>query len=256
MKNYKSGTRHEKKDSRAEVHKNYSKSAIHRRDDFVETSLNSRKRQASISDPINNGEPKTKIHISEVKQNGSGFTEKSPHVDPSPGFPLPKTLSDHFDLKLLNISSASKIHAKVTQALGVLASFPVVVGTKNAVVLLRAKPNACGKMISIVEIVKREISSTMQGKWYQYNVLDHAPEESNTSQSGKAKTRFAKETNDNGDVDKEISENKNTPFERAIFGVPNVTAQPEMSIFLSRVRIEELRAKHGEQTNDLRKTIQ
>ncbi|TQS35191.1 hypothetical protein Golomagni_04395 [Golovinomyces magnicellulatus] len=251
MKKYESGNQQDEGDSRAEVHENYPKSAIHTRGVVAETSLKPRKRLASISEPIDNVEPKTKIHITEVKRNKCGFAEKSPQGDPSKSLPLPKTLSDHYDLKLLNISSASKIHAKVTQALGVLASFPVVTGSKNAVVLLRAKPNACGKMISIVEIVKREISSTMQGKWYQYNVLDHTPEESNTfPKNAKEKTQIAEEGNDIDDVNKEKSENNNASFEKAIFGVSNVKAQPVMSIYLSRVRIEELRKKHGKRTDE------
>lgn len=256
MNKYKSGTQQDKRDSRAELHENYPKSTINQCGEVAGTSLKPRKRLASISDPIDNFEPKTKIHITEAKRNESAFTEKSPQVDPSTSLPLPKTLSDHFDLKLLNISSASKIHAKVTQVLGVLASFPVAMGAKNAVVLLRAKPNACVKMISIVEIVKREISSTMQGKWYQYNVLDHTPEESYTfPKNAKAETQIAKEDNDIDDVDKEISENKDAPFERAIFGVSKVKVHPVMSIYLSRVRIEELRKKYGEQTNGLRKAM-
>ncbi|EHL00054.1 hypothetical protein M7I_4136 [Glarea lozoyensis 74030] len=42
-----------------------------------------------------------------------------------------------------------------------------------------------------------------------------------------------------------------TPFERAVEGTLKIRAMPVMATYLSRVRIESLRKKYGEQTNAL-----
>ncbi|TVY33503.1 hypothetical protein LOCC1_G006649, partial [Lachnellula occidentalis] len=62
--------------------------------------------------------------------------------------------------------------------------------------------------------------------------------------------------NNNIDVEDEEEEEESfetmkTPFERAIEGKSKVRAVPGMTTYLSRVRIERLGKKYGEQTNAL-----
>ncbi|RKF63251.1 hypothetical protein OnM2_026054 [Erysiphe neolycopersici] len=172
--------------------------------------------------------------------------KKNPSIDKAISL-TPLSLSETYDVTSLSINSGSKIHTKVTQALKILSNYPAVTGTKDSLVLLVAKPNACCKMISIAEIVKREIKD-MEGKWFQYNVLEQELVKKEEKNQAKEKDEI-KSPNQNEDT--ENFEIMKTPFERAINGVPKVRLEPLMKIYLSRVRIEDLRKVHGEQTNGI-----
>ena len=121
-------------------------------------------------------------------------------------------------------------------------------------VVLYAKAKAAAKMVSIAEIVKREIGALDEGKakWLQYNwvegfVEEHKPKE-DLKGNGKGMGNEDVEMGD-GDEDAESEEEgfevMKTPFERAIEGTKKVRAVPIMSIYLSRVRIESLRREYG-----------
>ncbi|CAJ2503021.1 Uu.00g104150.m01.CDS01 [Anthostomella pinea] len=107
----------------------------------------------------------------------------------------------------------------------------------------------------------REPSSREAGRWYQYIALG---EEKKERPRDEGKTMIVEETvlggkaNDNDDhtqahededADGDDFEVMKTPFERAIEGRPLVRGVPIMSLFLSRVPVEELRRRYGEQTN-------
>ncbi|POS87667.1 hypothetical protein EPUL_001807 [Erysiphe pulchra] len=167
--------------------------------------------------------------------------KKNPSIDKASSL-MPLSLSETYDIKSLNINSASKIHAKVTQVLNILSNYPAATGTKDNLVLLAAKPNACCKMISIAEIVKREIKEK-QGKWFQYNVIEQELVKKREKNQIKEKDEIKLPIQD--DEDTENFELMKTPFERAINGVPKVRLEPLMKIYLSRVRIEDLKKVHG-----------
>ncbi|KAI6248619.1 hypothetical protein HI914_03558 [Erysiphe necator] len=223
--------------------------------------LKSRKKRKRLSEDTDGIEkkfslpPKKRIAINEQRNESRStlpscevaLPANSPSIKTTP--PTLLSISENYNIKSLNIKSASKIHAKVVQALEVLSSFPAIgAGAKHGLVLLEAKSNACCKMISIVEIIKRQIVQEMQGKWYQYNTL-----EQNLVKRKEIQTEKKDDTqlpNEDG-VDTENFEIMKTPFERAIYGVPKVRLEPVMKIYLSRVRIEHLRKIYGEQTNGI-----
>jgi len=175
----------------------------------------------------------------------------------STGLPsLVGDLSNTHDVTTMSIISSSQIQQKVKRVLDLLAVYPVVSPTKPSVVMLHAKAAVASKMISIVEITKREIG-TNGGEWFQYSTVEQQLEDKDEKKKNKECMN-----NTNGKAsgeDESMSVNKDleaeddaegfetmkTPFERAIEGKQKVRAVPIMVIYLSRVRIESLRKAHG-----------
>jgi hypothetical protein len=160
-------------------------------------------------------------------------------------------LENTHNITTMSIISSSHIQQKVTRALDILSEYPAVPPAKPKVVMLYSKAAVASKMITIAEIVKREIAKA-GGKWYQYNKLNKVVEEK-VEKAGSAK----KEKSTSGDVpmaengddgagkeSEEEFETMKTPFERAIEGKPKIRAIPVMTIYLSRVRIDSLRRDH------------
>jgi hypothetical protein len=161
-----------------------------------------------------------------------------------------------YEVANINIISSSQIQAKVTRILETLASFSFVTPTKPSVVLVHAKGSVASKLITIVEIAKREISRT-GGKWYQYNGLDQfmaIQGKKSTAVNGTGR-RLGENTDDmeidrnegdpSGDDNEGAFETMKTPLERAIEGKPKVKAIPVLTTYLSRVRIGSLKEKYG-----------
>lgn len=157
------------------------------------------------------------------------------------------------DLTTMSIISSSQIQQKVKRVLEILAVYPTVPPAKSNVVMLHAKAVVASKMISIVEIAKREIGKN-EGKWFQYSTVEQQLEEkevrhnkgSTNDTNGKASgevetTGLDEDPEDDG----EGFETMKTPFERALEGKQKVRAVPIMAIYLSRVRIESLSNSHG-----------
>ncbi|KAL2071609.1 hypothetical protein VTL71DRAFT_12844 [Oculimacula yallundae] len=132
---------------------------------------------------------------------------------------------------------------------------------KDVVMLYAKAPVAC-KLVSIVEIVKREVAKE-GGKWFAYCGVGEvvAPRAALISPPlGKEKKKGSGHFEDSeggGEGEREESaeeeafEVMKTPFERALESEarPKVRAMPVMSLYLSRGRIESLRIVYGEQTN-------
>lgn len=93
-------------------------------------------------------------------------------------------------------------------------------------------------MISIVEIVKRNVGGE-GGKWFQYIAVD-----AKLLEKKKEKGKEGKEEAGN-DAEEDGFEVMKTPFERIIEDRAKVRSVPVMAIYLSRVRIDDLRKKHG-----------
>jgi hypothetical protein len=178
------------------------------------------------------------------------------HISPS----LMKSIVATYEVTSMKIISSSKIQLKVTAIIEKLGSFSFVAATKPNIFLLHAQSTVASKLITIVEITKREIAKA-GGKWYQYNVLGQilAPyEKKSAAMKG---TGFILGPNINADMDamevddkegrqtiddEETSfETMKTPLERAIEGKPKVQAIPVILIFLTRVRNDALKGAYG-----------
>lgn len=163
--------------------------------------------------------------------------------------PLLAELSNAYDITTMNIISSSSINKKATRALEVLGTYPVDKsrGEKEKIMVLQAKAKVASKMVSVVEICKRDIGKE-GGKWFQYSAVGEVRVEI-IGEDGGGKGEKAVESED----EDESFETMKTPFERAIEGKPKVRAVPVITVYLSRVRIDSLRKAHGEQTNGLEK---
>ncbi|KAK0108329.1 hypothetical protein ONS95_003144 [Cadophora gregata] len=167
----------------------------------------------------------------------------------------------------MSIISSSNINKKVSRILELLSEKPSGgEGKKHAVVMLYAKAPVVSKVVSVAEIVKREIARE-GGKWFSYCVVQEVMGErkerakekvirTDKATRASGKEELAENSNEDegqeGEEDEEEAfEVMKTPFERAleVEGKPKVRAMPVLSLYLSRIRIETLRMKYGEQTN-------
>lgn len=165
-----------------------------------------------------------------------------------------------YELHNMKVISSSKIQTKVSTIVETLGSFSFVAATKPNIVFLRAKAPVSSKLITIVEITKREIAKA-GGKWYQYNSLGQTLAVQEKKSKAVKSTGFTLggkidvETHDMDLDDKDDSQSieddetifgtMKTPLERAIEGKPKVQAIPLMAIFLSRIRIDALKIAYG-----------
>lgn len=157
-------------------------------------------------------------------------------------------LANLHDILIMSVISSSKIQKKTTAVLKHLATYPAVPPAKPALVLAHSKADTTAKLITVIEIAKRDIGSS-GGKWFQYNVVYQVMQQ----QKEKGKKKDSNKHKDTAEVDDEQEaedkeeqlETMKTPFERAIEGQPKVRAIPHLAIYLSRIRIESLRKKHG-----------
>jgi hypothetical protein len=191
---------------------------------------NKNKNKGSTSTPAGPAQDNTQITGSEPTDDMS--------IDP-PATNAQNTssadLASTHDISYISIISSSQIEKKVTAVLNHLS--PPTSAAKPAVVILHSKAKVASKLISVVEIAKREIAGG-GGKWFQYNVVEGGLEERERVEE--------KEVEGEEDEEEEESfEIMKTPFERAIEGTPKVRAVPGMTTYLSRVRIDGLRKKYG-----------
>ncbi len=159
--------------------------------------------------------------------------------------------------------------------------------TRPRISVLRARAADAGKLITIAEIAKRELEKQGRGdtadadadaagrprRWFQYIALgeeirerprgdDRSIVEDTVLGGARARATITQDksnkdgeeegeedNDDNDDDDDKNVETIKTPLERAIEGRPLVRGTPVMSLFLSRVSIDELRKRYGEQTN-------
>ncbi|KAI9048617.1 hypothetical protein LZ554_007449 [Drepanopeziza brunnea f. sp. 'monogermtubi'] len=175
-----------------------------------------------------------------------------------------------YEVVTMSILSSGSIQKKVARCLEVLRYDDDDGGGKKkekekekekkkgrVVVMMYAKAAVVAKMISVAEIVKREVGRG-GGKWWQYCVVGELLEarkskggESQGKGKGRKEERRDKGEDGDGEDDGEEEgfETMKTPFERALVGKEKVRAMPNMCLYLSRVRIEGLRKAYGEQTN-------
>jgi hypothetical protein len=167
-------------------------------------------------------------------------------ADPASTSTSSSDLTATYDVTSINVLSSTHIQKKVTQTLALLSEYPAV--GKPKVVLLHAKAPVASKLITIVEITKREIAKS-GGKWFQYNKIEEIMvEQKEVPKKDKGKDEEGNAAGDEDEQDEEEAmafETMKTPFERAIEGKPKVRGVPVMTLYLSRFRIDSLRRAFG-----------
>lgn len=208
------------------------------------------KKRSAVIKEIGESMPLDSANVRSTTNNPSTSSTDAPKM----GTELEKT----HDVTSMSIISSSHIQQKVTRALDILSEYPTIPPAKPKVVMLYSKAAVASKMISVAEIVKREIVKN-GGKWFQYNKLGQVMEEKRHKEGDAKKEKGAgadrslaeNEDEDAGHESEGGFETMKTPFERAIEGKPKIRAIPVMALCLSRVRIDSLRKDHTEQTNGL-----
>ncbi|CCU78356.1 hypothetical protein BGHDH14_bgh02960 [Blumeria hordei DH14] len=199
---------------------------------------------SSTSNPVK--KPRLNATLSDLPpQSAATANQATPSVEPTKPDSAslgPPTLDKQYELHTFSVLSSSKICTRVTQILAILSSPLAAQGSKNKLVLLHARPTAAGKLISIVEILKREISGSTNGQWFQYNELDKVLTEDTTSRSKKSFSDVKKDTTKSAENKEGICfEVMKTPYERSIESNPKIRTDLTLRIYLSRVRIESLK---------------
>ncbi|KAJ8057973.1 hypothetical protein OCU04_013146 [Sclerotinia nivalis] len=171
--------------------------------------------------------------------------------------PAPHDLTRTHQTTEMSILSSSQIQKKASRILSILSTFSFSDPTPHVVLLSAKAPVAC-KLISIAEIVKRELAKS-GAKWFQYNVVGELSTTIPRNYTEIGKDENEKEAEEEGDVEmkdegeEEAFEVMKTPFERALEAEerPKIRGLATLSLYLSRVRIESLKKIYGEQTNAL-----
>ncbi|OBT42826.1 hypothetical protein VE00_08140 [Pseudogymnoascus sp. WSF 3629] len=145
------------------------------------------------------------------------------------------------------------MHSKITTLLTQLKSFSFTAGSaaKPVIVIAWAKAKSAGKLVSVVEVVKRELGMG-GGVWFQYSGVGEGFE--GVPRDGGEGDGDEGQGKEGGDVEMEEEgfEKMKSRIERAIEGTEKVRSVPVMTVYLSRVRVEALREAYGEQTNSKR----
>ncbi|MCJ1243426.1 hypothetical protein MMC30_000623 [Trapelia coarctata] len=142
-----------------------------------------------------------------------------PNITIPPPETLPPALAHlqhKYALATMTFSSSSKINQKVRALISRMEKFSFAdLNAKPGVVILQAKAPVAVKMVSVVEIAKREIEKE-KGKWWQYSKVEGRLEElkervkkkNDTKGEGKTLKEWQaeqkSETNEGGDAMEEV----------------------------------------------------
>ncbi|KAI0601507.1 hypothetical protein F4775DRAFT_540133 [Biscogniauxia sp. FL1348] len=223
-----------------------------------------------------------------IPSNKKPCLELSLHLSSKDDAKALGAIESKYDIQLQSVISSSKIHQRVTTLLRHLSPstspddpvpIPIAAAAdgkpKTRLSILRARAPDAGKLISIAEIAKRELEKSgapggegCRGRWYQYMALGEEKRERprdegrtvieetvlggpNARDPNNSNNSTLAEDGGNGDEneDEDDFEVMKTPLERAIEGQPLIRAVPVLNLFLSRVSVEELKRRYGEQTN-------
>jgi len=190
---------------------------------------------------------KVPIEVHAIKSHDQANIEDNHELESTIAPALLGNLATSYEVSAMWIISSSQIENKVRRVLENLASFSFAAPTKPNIILLCAKSTTASKMISIVEISKREIAAK-GGKWYQYNRLEHNLEEKKKEQVTTILGRQVELGNteiEGQSEDESAFETMKTPLERAVEGRPKIRAIPVLTVYLSRVRVESLKNTYG-----------
>ncbi|KAI9711090.1 MAG: hypothetical protein M1812_007284 [Candelaria pacifica] len=181
-------------------------------------------------------------------------------------------LEKSYILKPINVISSSSIKSKVDQLLAVLTGHPFE-SAKSPIVVLTAKPKVAGKLISIVEIAKRQLAENNR-TYFQYTGLKSQMVEISTpvvqvrQQQGTEQRAANVAANDVEDDELddsfEVIEEPKAKPDSAVLSARDAKAQasagvsvgghktravPLLFICMSTKHIQEFNDIYGEQTN-------
>ncbi|KAI5360000.1 hypothetical protein Slin15195_G118620 [Septoria linicola] len=149
------------------------------------------------------------------------------------------SLSGRYVLVNLGVAQGTQISSRTSAVVGKLTASSDG-GTKSTVVALTAASKAAGKLISIVEIAKRELA-TKGVKAFQYNALSSrmtdVPRRRPGLENGDAES--GAEDNDSDDAFEVMGQAQESDMKKR-----NV---PLMTIYLSTASVKELKLAFGEQ---------
>ena len=168
----------------------------------------------------------------------------------------------------LSILSSSKIEQKARSLLRHLARFSFLDrNPKPGVVILHAKRDVANKLISVVEIAKRDIEG-QKGQWWQYSrisgeLVEKQGKKKETNEDVKAATRRKWGQNENHAVDAERQKEQGAADQEMADSTddasgfetmrdktetdlrPKKQMVPTMTIYMSRVTIPEFKEEFG-----------
>ncbi|OBT76373.1 hypothetical protein VF21_03657 [Pseudogymnoascus sp. 05NY08] len=141
------------------------------------------------------------------------------------------------------------MHTKISTLLTQLRSFSFSASPADAkpvIVIAWAKARSAGKLVSVVEVVKRELGEG-GGVWFQYNGLGEgfAGVARDGGEGEEGEGEEGEGGDGEGEMEEEGFEKMKTRIERAIEGTEKVRSVPVMTVYLSRVRVEALREAYG-----------
>lgn len=143
------------------------------------------------------------------------------------------SLDSTYNVLRLGVASGNKIANRTSQVVKHLLQ---PAGEKKAITSLRAKAPVANKLISAVEIAKRDLAQNGH-KVYQYSVLSM---ETVTVREKQPVSKYGQQTRSDGGSEEEEED----AFE--VMGEKEKTQQmPVLNIYLSLVSIKELRLVHG-----------
>ena len=171
---------------------------------------------------------------------------------------LNKTLSSVYNIHAINIISSTSISTKATTMIKHLTTEPQQ-DAKSTICKLTARSNVANKLISIVEIAKREILASSSrsdarhdgGSLYQYSALGSEMVTLKPPTTEKKTARQEGLTAD-GDVEAAVATNNNNDDDEDAFEVmkgpeqkEKIRAVPVLTVYLSRVSVKELKKAYG-----------
>ena len=191
--------------------------------------------------------------------------------DPPPVLPPQLShLTKKYNFATMSINTGSKIEQKVRILISHLSRFSFLDReAKPGVVALRARSNVASKLISVVEIAKRDIESKERsGKWYQYSRVSGELKEipkvkpskgsKNQAQDDAGKKQGGRTIKDwnfqhrQADAPKDLESGDEDGEEEAFETMADAVAKPGakdtklrnipvLTIYMSRVPVSELR---------------
>ncbi|EGO54604.1 hypothetical protein NEUTE1DRAFT_88109 [Neurospora tetrasperma FGSC 2508] len=217
-----------------------------------------KRRHVGIGDVPGNSSKKQRTTANSNIQQTASLQSNHPHqsnttagaVTPAfqPYESLLAKLRPRYEVKTMSVMPSTSIAKHVDKALQHLDRFSLWdQSVLPGVVLLSAKPVASSKLVTIAELVRRRIGEG-EHKWFQYNVLTETEEEDAGGTEVVEDTVMDLTKDGDHDEEEEAFEmmgrashdQQPTVFERAI-EPPNTRHNKYVSVFLSRIPIEELR---------------
>ncbi|KAL9631777.1 MAG: hypothetical protein Q9164_005708, partial [Protoblastenia rupestris] len=141
------------------------------KDQLRETTSSTKRQKQALSEPSRNAVPSVRPTSISTKPTQIQQIALPAKVDPRIPFEV-RHLSSKYTITTMSILSSAKMSQKISLVLERIGkSTSAALKLKPGAVVLYAKAAVVSKMISIVEIVKKEIERE-GGKWWQYSKLE------------------------------------------------------------------------------------